>query len=52
MATVKNRVNNFLDHSNLGESNMYFPIAVDGALVRAWEMTLARRNWRTSASST
>ena len=36
----KNRVNNFLDHSNLGESNMYFPIAVDGALVRAWEMTL------------
>jgi outer membrane receptor protein involved in Fe transport len=37
---VKNRVNNFLDHSNLGESNMYFPIAVDGALVRAWEMTL------------
>ncbi len=38
--TVKNRVNNFLDHSNEGESNMYFPIAVDGALVRAWEMTL------------
>jgi hypothetical protein len=38
--TVKNRVNNFLDHSNLGESNIYFPIAVDGALVRAWEMTL------------
>jgi hypothetical protein len=33
-------VNNFLDHSNLGESNMYFPIAVDGALIRAWEMTL------------
>jgi hypothetical protein len=38
--TFKNRVNNFLDHSNLGESNMYFPIAVDGALVRAWEATL------------
>jgi hypothetical protein len=36
----KNRVNNFLDHSNLGESNMYFPIAVNGALIRAWEMTL------------
>ncbi len=36
----KNRVNNFLDHSNVGESNIYFPIAVDGALVRAWEMTL------------
>jgi hypothetical protein len=38
--TFKNRVNNFLDHANLGESNMYFPIAVDGALVRAWEMAL------------
>ncbi|SPE22050.1 TonB-dependent receptor [Candidatus Sulfotelmatomonas gaucii] len=38
--TFKNRVNNFLDHSNLGESNMYFPIAVDGALMRGWEMTL------------
>jgi hypothetical protein len=40
VSTVKNRVNNFLDHSNVGESNIYFPIAVDGALVRAWEMTL------------
>ncbi len=40
IANFKNRVNNFLDHSNLGESNMYFPIAVDGALVRAWELTL------------
>ena len=40
VANVKNRVNNFLDHANLGESNMYFPIAVDGALVRAWELTL------------
>ncbi|MGB6975415.1 MAG: TonB-dependent receptor [Terracidiphilus sp.] len=38
--TFKNRVNNFLDHSNVGESNIYFPIAVDGALVRAWEMTI------------
>jgi hypothetical protein len=40
IANFKNRVNNFLDHANIGESNMYFPIAVDGALVRAWEMTL------------
>jgi TonB dependent receptor/Carboxypeptidase regulatory-like domain/TonB-dependent Receptor Plug Domain len=38
--TFRNRVNNFLDHANVGESNLYFPIAVDGALVRAWEMTL------------
>ena len=40
VTNVKNRVNNFLDHSNVGESNIYFPIAVDGALVRAWEATL------------
>ena len=40
VANFKTRVNNFLDHSNLGESNMYFPIVVDGALVRAWELTL------------
>ena len=38
--TFKTRANNFLDHSCLGESNACFPIAVDGALVRAWEMTL------------
>jgi len=36
----KNRVNNFLDHANVGESNIYFPIAVDGALIRAWELAI------------
>src|SRR6266567_1003280 len=40
VANVKNRINNFLDHANIGESNMFFPIAVDGALVRSWQMTL------------
>ncbi|MFC5863099.1 carboxypeptidase regulatory-like domain-containing protein [Acidicapsa dinghuensis] len=38
--TFKTRINNFLDHSNLGESNMYFPISVDGALVRGWELAI------------
>jgi hypothetical protein len=38
--TFKNRVNNFLDHACEGESSACFPIAVNGALVRAWEMTL------------
>ncbi len=38
--TFKSRVNNFLDHASRGESNLYFPIAGDGARVRAWEMTL------------
>jgi hypothetical protein len=40
VTNVKNRANNFLDHSCIGESNACFPIAVDGALVRAREMTL------------
>jgi hypothetical protein len=38
--TFRNRVNNFLDHASVGDSNLYFPIAIDGALIRAWEMTL------------
>ncbi len=36
----KNRINNFLDHSNIGASSIYYPVTVDGALVRAWELTL------------
>ncbi len=38
--TFRTRIHNFLDHANLGESNIYFPVTVDGALVRAWELTL------------
>ena len=38
--TFKTRVNNFLDHSNIGDSSIYLPVTVDGALVRAWELTL------------
>jgi hypothetical protein len=45
--TFKNRVNNFLDHSNIGSSSIYFPVTVDGALIRAWELTLRTpRLWR------
>ncbi|MEO7030481.1 MAG: TonB-dependent receptor, partial [Acidobacteriaceae bacterium] len=38
--TFKTRINNFLDHSIVGDSSIYFPVTVDGALVRAWELTL------------
>ena len=38
--TSKTRVNNFLDHSNIGDSSIYFPVTVDGALIRAWEVSL------------
>jgi outer membrane cobalamin receptor len=36
----KTRVNNFLDHSNIGSSSIYYPVTIDGALVRAWELSL------------
>ncbi len=38
--TFKTRVNNFLDHSNVGDSSIYYPVTINGALVRAWELTL------------
>ena len=38
--TSRTRVNNFLDHSNIGDSSIYFPVTVDGALIRAWEVSL------------
>ncbi len=34
------RANNFLDHANLGESSIYYPVTLDGALIRGWELTL------------
>jgi len=38
--TFKNHVNNFLDHSNIGASSIYFPVTIDGALIRAWEVSI------------
>jgi outer membrane cobalamin receptor len=38
--TFKTRANNFLDHSNVGESSLYYPVTIDGALIRGWELTL------------
>jgi hypothetical protein len=38
--TFKTRVNNFLDHANIGNSSIYFPVTIDGALIRAWELSL------------
>ena len=34
------RANNYLDHSNVGESNIFFPISIDGALIQGWELTI------------
>jgi hypothetical protein len=38
--TFRTRVVNFFDHNNIGESNLFFPITVQSALIRAWELTL------------
>jgi len=34
------RAKNFFDHNNVGNSNIFIPITVDGALVQTWELTL------------
>ena len=31
---------NFFDHSNIGESNLFFPITIGQAAIRGWEATL------------
>jgi hypothetical protein len=38
--TFQTEASNFLDHSNIGESSIYFPVTVQGALIQAWEATL------------
>ena len=38
--TFQTEASNFLDHSNLGESSIYFPVTIAGALIQAWELTL------------
>ena len=34
------RASNFLDHSNIGESSIFIPVTVQGALIQGWELTL------------
>jgi len=45
--TFRTRANNFFDHNNLGESNVFIPITLTEALIRGWEVTLrSPRLWR------
>jgi len=38
---------NFFDHNAIGNSDLFFPLTIDGALIRAWELTLrSPRVWR------
>ena len=36
----RTKVKNFFDHSNVGNSNVFFPLTIEGALIRGWEATL------------
>jgi hypothetical protein len=38
--TFRTRVVNFFDHNNIGESDLFFPVTVQAALIRGWELTL------------
>jgi hypothetical protein len=36
----KTIAHNFFDHSNIGESNLFFPLTIQEATIRGWELTL------------
>jgi hypothetical protein len=36
----KTEASNFLDHNNIGASNIFFPLTISQALIRGWELTL------------
>jgi hypothetical protein len=38
--TFHTRVSNFFDHDVIGESNLFFPLTIQSALIRGWEITL------------
>jgi len=45
--TFQTRATNWLDHNNIGESNLFWPITWDAALIQGWELTLrSPRIWR------
>jgi hypothetical protein len=45
--TFQTSARNWLDHSNIGESNLFWPLTWDYALIQGWETTLrSPRLWR------
>ena len=45
--TFQTRAQNWLDHNNIGESNIFWPITWTAALIQGWETTLrSPRLWR------
>jgi len=43
------RANNFFDHSNLNNSDIFFPITIQGARINGWELTLRSPHIRNRA---
>lgn len=38
--TFRTNARNFFDHNNIGESNLFFPLTIERAHIRGWEVTL------------
>jgi len=38
--TFRTNASNFFDHNNIGESNLFFPLTIERAIIRGWELTL------------
>jgi Carboxypeptidase regulatory-like domain len=38
--TYQTKATNWLDHNNIGESNLFWPITWEAALIQGWELTL------------
>ena len=38
--TFHTRARNFFDHSSVGNSDIFFPLTIEGARIRGWELTL------------
>jgi outer membrane receptor protein involved in Fe transport len=38
--TFRTRAKNYFDHNNVGNSDIFFPLTIEGALIRGWELTL------------
>jgi outer membrane cobalamin receptor len=43
------RANNFFDHNNLNNSDIFFPITIQGARINGWELTLRSPHIRNRA---
>jgi outer membrane receptor protein involved in Fe transport len=38
--SFRTRAVNFFDHNSVGNSNVFFPLTIENALIRGWELTL------------